>query len=469
MFLMTAQLSGSRASFQRIVGQVLAGALLVVGLGGLQADEGKLVTVITGVRIIDGTGKAPVEDGTVVVEGERLAVVGTKKAKEWAERPGARQVDGHGLTMIPGLISDHSHVGLVNDGKFQPGKFTRESVEAALQKYAGYGVTTVMSLGMNDDGLFAIRDDRREGRAAGAKVLSAGRGIGFAEGAPPFEMPSEQLFRVKTAEEGRDAVRAMAEKKTDMIKLWTDTVYGKTKRMPPDILAAIVDESHRAELKVAAHLFFLDDAKALLKDGLDIVAHSVRDQVVDEEFIALMKKNGATYIPTLTLDESQFAYADRPEWMKSAAFREAATPALLEKWEGAAYVRQVAVNPDTPKNREALATAKKNVKVLHDAGVMIGFGTDSGANPNRLPGWAEHRELQLYVDAGLTPMEALTCATRNAAEILGLLEDRGTLEAGKRADFILLKGNPLEDIRNTLKIATIYQDGQPISPAFPSE
>jgi imidazolonepropionase-like amidohydrolase len=354
----------------------------------------------------------------------------------------------------------------VKDGKFAPGFFTRENVETALAKYAGYGVTTVMSLGMNEDLLFQIRDEQRAGKIGGAEVLTAGKGIGYQEGAPPFDLPSVQLQRVTSADEARAAVRATAERKADMVKLWTDTVFGKTKRMPPEILAAIVDESHRAKLKVAAHVFLLEDGKILLRDGLDVVAHSIRDSAVDEEFITLMKQKGAAYVPTLSLDETQFIYAEQPDWMQSPAFLAAADPTLIERWKSEKYAKQIAANPDTPKNRAAFAMAKQNLRALHDAGVLIGFGTDSGANPNRLPGWGEHRELQLYVDAGLTPLEAITCATRNAAEVLGLLEDRGTLEVGKRADFILLSADPLTDIRNTTKIAAIYQNGAPVPLAF---
>jgi imidazolonepropionase-like amidohydrolase len=123
-------------------------------------------------------------------------------------------------------------------------------------------------------------------------------------------------------------------------------------------------------------------------------------------------------------------------------------------------------NPFTPLNRSALAQGLQNVKTIHDAGILVGFGTDSGAMPTRLPGWAEHRELQLLVQAGLTPMDAILCATRNAAEVLGDSKNRGTLEAGKRADFLLLAANPLDDIRNTTHLVAIYHGGKRIEPAF---
>jgi imidazolonepropionase-like amidohydrolase len=155
--------------------------------------------------------------------------------------------------------------------------------------------------------------------------------------------------------------------------------------------------------------------------------------------------------------------------MESAAFRTAASPELVAKWLSPAYAWRMEKNPLTPLNRSALANGLQNIKRVHDAGILVGFGTDSGAMPTRLPGWAEHRELQLMVQAGLTPMDAIVCATRNAAEILGDGKNRGTLEPGKRADFLLLAANPLDDIRNTTRLVAIYHGGRRIEPAFPLE
>jgi len=259
----------------------------------------------------------------------------------------------------------------------------------------------------------------------------------------------------------------MAARKADIIKVWVDDFFGSVEpKMSPEIYGAIIDEAHQNHLRVAAHIFHLDDAKQLLRDGRDVVAHGVRDQPVDQEFIDLMKRNHAGYIATLELDEAQFVFAEHPIWMDSAAFRAAAEPKLLATCLSPQYSQRMKANPLTPKNQAALAMGLRNVKTLHDAGVLIGFGTDSGATPTRLPGWAEHRELQLLVEAGLTPAEAIVCATRNAAEVLGDAQNRGTLEPGKRADFLLLTASPLDDIRNTTKLASIYHGGARVEPAF---
>jgi len=421
-------------------------------------------TIFTGARLIDGTGKPPVENATLVVENGRIVAAGNGGP---ATDAGAQVIDCTGKTLMPGLISDHSHIALVKGGNVSPDNYTPENIEAALHQYEAYGVTTVMALGMNKDLLYPLRDAQRAGKLGGADLFTADRGFGVPQAAPPVPMGPDQIARPATPDEARQMVREMTARKADIIKVWVDDFFGAVEpKMPPEVFGAIIDEAHQHHLRVAAHIFHLEDAKQLLRVGLDVVAHGVRDLPVDPEFIDLMKRNHAAYISTLALDESQFVYADHPAWMDSTAFRAAVDPKLLATWLSPQYAQRLQANPLTPKNQAALAMGLRNVKTLHDAGILIGFGTDSGATPTRLPGWAEHRELQLLVQAGLTPSEAIVCATRNAAEVLGEGQNRGTLEPGRRADFLILTANPLDDIRNTTKLAAIYHGGTRIEPAF---
>lgn len=432
-------------------------------------------TVFVGARLIDGTGRPPLENATLIVRGERIVAVGSGASAPTAPA-GARIVDVKGDTIIPGLISAHSHLGLVN-GESGPAaeNYTRENVARQVAQYEAYGVTGVMSLGVNRDVLYEWRAEQREGKLPGADIFTADRGLGVPGGVPPFPVPGEQVYRPRTPDEARAAVREMAARHPDLVKLWLDDNFGTMPKMPPEVFQAAiaethaaVDEAHQHGLRVAAHLFYLADAKALVEAGVDILAHSVRDLPVDGAFIQAMKAHHVAYIPTLALDESQYVYAEHPAWMDSPFFTRAATPGLLAKWLAPEYAAKMRVNPNTPKNRAAHTVAMQNVKTLHDAGITVGMGTDSGALPTRLAGFGEHRELQLLVQAGLTSMEAIVCATAHSAEIIGQAEDRGTLEAGKRADFVVLSDNPLEDIHATTHLVTVWHGGKAVPPVTTS-
>ncbi|MBV9997896.1 MAG: amidohydrolase family protein [Verrucomicrobia bacterium] len=418
---------------------------------------GRALTLLTGVRIIDGTGRAPLENGALLIDGAKIVNLGPLDTVR--PPPGCQLVDLQGKTVMPGLISAHSHLGLCQGALGpNPAHYTRDNVRRQLEQYERCGVLAVMALGCNKDVLYAWRDEQHQGTLGGAAIFSADRGLGVQRGAPPFPLPEDQMYRPASADEARADVRASAARHPDMIKLWVDDLLGTAPKMPPGIFEAVIDEAHRNGLKVAAHLFYLADAKALVAAGVDVVAHSVRDQPIDSELLTAMKAKGVVYIPTLDLDESQYIYAERPAWMQDPFFVQAVDPKLLERWQNPLYAQEMQANPNTRKNKAAAAMGQRNVKAVFDAGITVALGTDSGALPTRIPGFAEHRELQLLVQAGLSPMEAIVCATRNSAAVLGA-GDRGTLAPGQRADFLVLNGNPLEDIRHTTEILMIYHDG----------
>ncbi len=447
--------------------RLLLPCLLAAALSVARAET----VVLTGARLIDGTGHDPIEKAFLVVADGRIAAAGAMGA-DYQPPSGARVIDARGRTIIPGLISAHSHLGLVKGASAaNPENYTRENVAHQLDVYEGLGVTAVISLGTNRDVLYAWRDEQRAGTLGGANIFTADRGIGVPGGVPPFPLPGDQVYRPKNAEEARAAVRETAARHPDLVKLWLDDMFGKFPKMEPEVYRAAVDEAHAAVdeahrhgLRVAAHLFYLQDAKALAGAGVDVFAHSVRDLPIDAELIAAMKAHGIAYIPTLALDESQFVYAEQPAWMHEPGFEVSAGPQLLKTWLGPEYRQKIIADPMTPKNKAAFAMGLRNVKTLADAGVTIAMGTDSGAMPTRLAGWAEHRELQLLVQAGLTPMQALVCATAGSARVLGQDADRGTLEPGKRADFLVLEGNPLDGIEATLRLDTVWHGGRPVVP-----
>ena len=259
----------------------------------------------------------------------------------------------------------------------------------------------------------------------------------------------------------------MAKRHPDIIKIWVDSLGGTKPEMPPEIYRAVIDEAHKHHLRVAAHIYYLADAKTLVNDGVDVLAHSVRDKPVDQELIDAMKRRGVWYIPTLTVDESFYIYADHPGFMQIDFFKDAISPELLTMLSSDAYSQKVDHDPKTPDHKAAFAMDQKNLKALYDAGVLVGFGTDSGAMPPRIPGFSEHRELEDMVNAGLSPMQAIVCATKSNAALLGIEATRGTLRPGKRADLIVLAANPLDDITNTRSIVTIFHDGRKVAPRVP--
>lgn len=437
-------------------------------------DLPPVTRVFIGATVIDGTGGPPLENATLLIEGDRIKAIGDGKSHALSPE-GVETVDVHGKTIVPGLISAHSHLGLTNGASTASAEnYTRENVARQLAQYERYGVTAVMSLGVNRDVLYAWREEQRQGKLGGADIFTADRGLGVAGGAPPFPLPGDQVYRPADAAEARTAVREMAARHPDLIKLWLDDVFGTLPKMQPAVYQAAVAEAHAAiteahahGLNVAAHVFYLGDARALVDAGIDIIAHSVRDQPVDDAFAASLKARRIAYVPTLALDESQFIYADHPAWMDPPFFTGAVDPALLGAWLSPAYAEKIRGAVTTPKNRAAFAMAMTNVKTLHDAGVFVAMGTDSGAMPTRLAGFAEHREMQLLVQAGLTPMDALVAATAHSAKVIGQENERGTLTRGKRADFLVLDANPLDDIRNTMRLAAVWHGGNLITPVKP--
>jgi imidazolonepropionase-like amidohydrolase len=419
------------------------------------------LTVLRGMRLIDGAGGPPIEDATLVIEGQIVKLVGP--SARIAVPPGAKVIDLVGKTVIPGLVSNHAHLGVVDGTAAGPGHDTRENLLRQLAQYEAYGVTTITSLGFNGPMFYELQPGLHQGALAGADAFGADRGIGVPAAAPPVEVGAGKPYRPATVEEARQAVRETAARQPTpaFVKIWVDDFHGSLKaKMSPEIEAAVIDEAHQQKLRVAAHVFYLDDARRLVAEGVDVLAHGVRDRPVDMPFIAALKARHLAYVPTLGLDETFFVYAERPSWVDSPFFRHAVQPPLAAQLDDPAWrARTLADAKTIRESKAALAMNLKNLKLLHEAGVRVGFGTDSGATPLRIPGFAEHHELRLMIEAGYTPLQAITCATRDAALVLGL-EDRGLLARGKLADLVVVEGNPALDIADVDRIVSVWHRGQ---------
>lgn len=416
--------------------------------------------VLDSFTLIDGTGRPPVTNAAMIIVDGRIQWAGPQSQLQ--APAGAQVTHLAGKFVMPGIINLHGHLGNTVDLTQDPRNFTRENVEKQLRLYASYGVTTVLSMGTDQDLVYQLRAEQRAGRPHMTRIFTAGRGFtgvgGYPTTAPgmkgvPFEVSSK-------ADVDKD-VAWLAGRKVDLVKIWVDDHLGREKKIPLDLAKAIIADAHQHGLKVAAHIFYLDDAKALVDAGLDGLAHSVRDKPVDAELITAMKKHGAYQeAATLTREESMFIFAKPSPLLDDPFFTRAISPNVLATLGSAAYQQKIAADPDYAKYPEFLKTAMRNLKMLSDSGVKIGFGTDSGP-PARFPGYFEQWELELMVDSGLTPMQVITDATRNAAEFLRA-KDLGTLERGKWADLVVLSKNPLDDIRNTREIEMVMIAGNRI-------
>jgi imidazolonepropionase-like amidohydrolase len=261
----------------------------------------------------------------------------------------------------------------------------------------------------------------------------------------------------KTADEARKAVDALAAAKTDIVKFRLDDALGTTAPMPPEVYAAIIDQAHKRGMRVAVHIVKLAHAKAVLRLGADFIAHSVRDEDVDGEVISLLKKNNAFYSPTLMREVSTYVYADKPAFLNDPFLLKDVNQGELARAKEAPFQDAMRSNKAAQWYKEHLPVAMRNLKKVADAGVPVAMGTDTGP-PQRFQGYFEHLELDYMVKSGLTPMQTIVSATSTAARALKA-PDLGTLEAGKWADLIVLSANPLDDIKNTQKIDSVWIAG----------
>jgi imidazolonepropionase-like amidohydrolase len=419
-------------------------------------------TLLRDVRVIDGNGGQPLEHADILIKGARISAVDTQiDAKQLP--PNTIIVNLSGKTVLPGLISNHSHLGLIKGTTTSGSNATRANILRQLRQYTAYGVTTVTSLGLNLKPFYDLQPQAHSGATRTADMFGADRGFGAANGGPPGA-PDTQVYRPQTPEEARAQVRETAQRHPDLIKIWVDDLHHTVPaKMSPEVYKAVIDEAHANGLRVAAHIYYLEDARLLVSDSVDILAHGVRDTTVDPDFVKSIKARGAWYVPTLGLDESFYIYAEHPEWLQQPFFRRALQPSLAAQFSDSAWRTKVLGDTKTvAAQKQSVATNMKNVKTLFDAGVNIGFGTDSGATPLRIAGFAEHRELKLLTDAGLTPLQAIQTATKNAAALLHL-DDRGVIAPGKLADLLIVDGDPSKDITAVDNIDSVWRRGKKVA------
>lgn len=422
--------------------------------------------LIEGAHVFDGQDDLGVV--SLLVEAGRITrIIGPGQVTD-ALAQDVTRVDYSGRYIIPGLVSDHAHVGNSHGTEHGDRFYTREHVVRNLRQFQAYGVTTVTALGLNGPQFPTIAAEVNADSALGAQLYGAGTGVGAPDGAPPvggMGLENDVVARPDTPEAARAAVQAQAAAGIDLLKLWVDDLGGSAPQMAPAVYRAAIEEAHRHGVRVAAHIHDAAPAADLVDAGVDIIAHGIRDRAADPALIQAMVDAGTWYVPTININEANYYYAEHPERLDTPFLRNALQPALLARFNDPQWRQDTLDSDGTARDRAAVAMNLRNLQAMHEAGVRIGFGTDAGAMPQRVIGYAEHRELELMTEAGLDPHEALTIATREAAALLAL-DDRGLLQAGRRADFIVLAANPLEDIRNTRGIVAVWQGGTQVAGAI---
>jgi len=411
------------------------------------------VKVLKSFTLIDGNGGAPTANAAMIVNNGRIEWIGP--AAQLKSPAGAQVIDLSGKYIMPGIINLHGHLGATVDLAQSADNLTEANVEKNLKTYASYGVTTVLSMGTDKDFVIGMRDKQRAGRPGETRIFTAGQGFVYQGG---YGGLAGVTGGVATTADVDAEVAKLAAKKVDIIKLWMDDHLGEQKKMPYPIGKAIIDDAHKNNLPAAAHIFYLADAKQLVNYGVNGLAHSVRDKPIDQELIDSMKKHGTWQLAaTLSREASMFVYAKTPPFASDPFFTRGVSASVVSTLKNPEYQKTMAADPHFAHYREFLETAEKNLKKLADSGVKYGFGTDSGP-PGRFPGYLEHWEMELMVEAGLTPAQVIQAATKSAAEFLKA-KDLGALEKSKWADMIVLGKNPLEDIRNTRSIEAVYIAG----------
>jgi imidazolonepropionase-like amidohydrolase len=307
--------------------------------------------------------------------------------------------------------------------------------------FARYGITSVFSLGDEQAPAFAARAAQSVATLNRARIFVAG-----------------DVITGRTPEEARQMVARVAALEPDIIKIRVDDNLGTTPKMAPDVYRAVIDEAHKRRLRVAVHIFYLEDAKAALRAGADMIAHSVRDLEIDEEFISLMRARAIPYCPTLTREVSTFVYESTPPFFSDPFFTREADAAVVARLREPARQSAMAASAAAQRYKAGLAIAQHNLKKAADAGLLIVMGTDSGATADRFEGYFEHLEMQMMSDAGLSPARVLRAATVDAAIAVGA-PSIGAIAEGRWADFVVLDRNPLDSIRNLQSISAVYVAG----------
>jgi imidazolonepropionase-like amidohydrolase len=434
-------------------------ALTVSGATGVsQTPSPSRAILYEGGRLIIGDGSAPIERGAFVVQSGHFTAIGINGAI--TPPAGATRVDLTGKTVMPAMINVHVHIGYEGYTSWRAENYTPQNVLDHLQREAFYGTAVTQSVGTSPtDAAIQFQRDQQAGTYPPASRFFFMPGMAPPNGGPDAVLrvattALHAVNEVSTAQEARAAVREMAGKQIKSVKIWVDDRRGTYPKMTPEVYNAIIDEAHQHHMIVHAHATTLPDQKAVVRAGADVLVHMVQNEKLDDEYLALLKEKKPYWATVIGL-------GDRTAVCDSDPFFEVALPAsVIATIRATMEPRPLAPScgPPSPNAPAREAMLAYNFPRMIAAGARIVLGTDTGIQPGHTFGSGEHVELARWVQLGLTPSQAIVAATGRPAQLMGLT-DMGTLAVGKRADFIVLDANPLENIRHTRQISSVYLDG----------
>ncbi len=415
-----------------------------------RTEDDRSVTALKAGLLIDGTGNPPMTDVVVLIEGDRI--IGVVQEEDIPE--GAVVVDASQQVVIPGLIDTHVHLG--ERAIAGPSQEYADSVYQHLKQNLAFGVTTIVSLGLDTDSIFALRDKSWEDAFGGARILTAGTGF-TSVGGHPTQLGTDLPNQIDDPTQARERVQELAAQGVDGLKIW----FARSSNLPPiktEVAQAIIEEGHLHNLRVFAHLNTAADTRILVEAKLDGITHIASDPY-DEETLEMMQRQGTIVAPTLVQRGKNLIFTEEEDLLEDPVVRAILGQEVDELKETLANS-----GPEVLERRaRSYQQAKENVMQLKNAGVKLAVGTDSGTNLAPM-GLVTHKEIEAFVDAGLSPMEALVAGTRGSAEWAGVSDRVGTIEAGKLADLLILEESPLVNIRNTRKIVKIMLGGRILEP-----
>ena len=431
-------------------------ALLLASCGGSTtpvAEPGGLAVV--GARLIDGTGSDPISDSVVVIRNGRIESAGTRDAI--AVPTGAEVIDLTGKTIIPGLVNLHVHY-----------RGSPEEIERQFRTQLYYGVTTARSIGSDSPESVAFLREANAGRPGAPRAYTAGLGFSHPNG---FNASGRNA--PTTEEEARALVRDQVALGVHFIKMWVNEVPEPGLKITPEIRTAIVNEAILNGAIPVAHIDDEADGRQLVEAGLKDFLHStvltfgpgagvpVENPDPSQEFLEMCLENDVSFTPTLSIVQNRWHFAEQPSLLDDPDLRAAFNPDALARLDDPENRAAVVEAPEFEDRKAAFRQLQDFVKTIHDAGIKVALGNDAGT-PNVPFGWGMHHEMELYVEAGLTPMQAIIAATATGAGQMPPMSEAefGTLEAGKAADLVVLNSDPLVDIQNTLDIHQVMRLGE---------